>query len=144
MGVVIVRLFSIYGEGLRKQLMWDACSKAAKGEPLFSGTGGELRDWLHAADAAELLRLAAQYASPLCPIVNGGAGEGVAVREILKIIFDEYGTALSLSFSGEARVGDPAHYVAGICIAQGWGWAPRVNIKDGVKSYVRWFEGQVL
>ena len=75
----IVRFFSIYGCGLRKQLLWDACVKLAGGDEIFNGTGDEVRDWLHVEDAAELLIIAMQRASPSCPVVNGGTGTGVSV-----------------------------------------------------------------
>ena len=39
LSVAIIRLFSVYGPGLRKQLLWDACHKASTGERRFSGTG---------------------------------------------------------------------------------------------------------
>ena len=48
----IVRLFSIYGEGFRKQLLWDACRKLLAGEREFFGIGDETRDWLHVDDAS--------------------------------------------------------------------------------------------
>jgi len=50
-----VRLFSIYGVGLRKQLLWDGCRKLMAADLVFSGTGHETRDWLHVEDAATLL-----------------------------------------------------------------------------------------
>ena len=67
----IVRLFSVYGCGLRKQLLWDACRKFAAGDMLFMGTGDEVRDWLHVEDAAQLMLAAARNASAECPTVNG-------------------------------------------------------------------------
>ncbi|MEO6830061.1 MAG: NAD-dependent epimerase/dehydratase family protein, partial [Acidobacteriaceae bacterium] len=76
----IVRLFSVYGCGLRKQLLWDACCKFADNDSTFMGTGDEVRDWLHVEDAAALLLAAAEHASPQCPTVNGGSGQGVTVR----------------------------------------------------------------
>lgn len=51
----VVRLFSIYGNGLHKQLLWDACQKFSSGKNIFFGTGKEVRDWLHVEDAARLL-----------------------------------------------------------------------------------------
>ena len=44
---VVVRLFSVYGPFLQKQLLWDLCSRLPKEiEQLqLAGDGGELRDW---------------------------------------------------------------------------------------------------
>jgi hypothetical protein len=34
---VVIRFFSVYGCGLRKQLLWDACTKASRGDVEFGG-----------------------------------------------------------------------------------------------------------
>ena len=73
----IVRLFSVYGEELHKQLLWDICCKldARESAPLLlGGTGLEIRDWLHVSDAVSLLWMARQVCSPECPSMNGGPG----------------------------------------------------------------------
>ncbi|WP_433984563.1 SDR family oxidoreductase [Tunturiibacter empetritectus] len=97
----IVRLFSIYGCGLQKQLLWDACRKFAAGDSIFTGTGDEVRDWLHVEDAAELLLAATENASVECPTVNGGSGEGITVREVLTHLKSSFPQRDSkLTFSG--------------------------------------------
>src|SRR5262245_21334499 len=75
----VVRLFSVYGAGLRKQLLWDTCRKASTGDRRFQGTGQELRDWLHVDDAVALVLAAAGIAAPETPIINGGSGIGTPV-----------------------------------------------------------------
>lgn len=136
----VVRLFSVYGTGLRKQLLWDASQKIIGGENGFFGTGEEIRDWLHVEDAASLLITAATHSSAECPIVNGGSGVGVTVREILTELFDYLGSTSTPEFSGQLRSGDPTGYIADISLAQGWGWRPRVARHDGVREYAEWFK----
>jgi UDP-glucose 4-epimerase len=139
--VAVVRLFSVYGVGLRKQLLWDASQKIMRGENRFFGTGEEIRDWLHVEDAASLLITAADHASALCPIVNGGSGEGVTVREILTELFASFERADVPAFSGVTRSGDPLGYIADISRARHWGWQPLVDWKNGLRDYVAWFRG---
>jgi UDP-glucose 4-epimerase len=138
---VIVRLFSVYGEGLRKQLLWDACRKLSAGNREFGGTGDESRDWLHAADAARLLVLAARHANQACPVVNGGTGQAIPVREVLA----ELSNALELTgaphFNGVARPGDPVRYLADVSRAQAWRWEPEIEWRQGIRRYARWFRG---
>ncbi|MER8871748.1 NAD-dependent epimerase/dehydratase family protein [Mesorhizobium sp. M0814] len=136
----IVRLFSIYGTGLRKQLLWDACAKLTQGEARFGGTGEETRDWLHIEDAAALMIAAADHGSASCPVVNGGTGEATSIKAILHTIADEFGAQLDLDFSGQARPGDPAHYQAEIAEALAWGWKPTRRWSDETRAYVRWFK----
>lgn len=138
--VSIVRFFSVYGEGLRKQLLWDACSRVSSEGDRFFGTGSELRDWLHVEDAARLLLTAVSHAVGSCPIVNGGSGQGTSVREILSMVFQEFALQHAPRFSGEARIGDPAGYQADTQMAASWGWEPEIPLTVGIKRYVDWFK----
>ncbi len=136
----VVRLFSVYGNGLLKQLLWDACTKIKKNENTFYGTGNETRDLLHVNDAVELIMVAGEHASSDCPAVNGGSGSGITVREIVNQIYSYYGRHESPVFNGIIRHGDPLHYVANITKALSWGWKPTINWKTGIEEYVRWFK----
>jgi len=138
--IAIVRFFSLYGEGLRKQLLWDACCQLQDGNSKFFGTGAEIRDWLHVEDAAGLLSVAAKRASNLCPIVNGGSGVGVAVRKVIDILVDELGSKETVTFSGAPRSGDPSGYEADISRAREWGWNPTIGLEDGGRRYAAWFK----
>jgi UDP-glucose 4-epimerase len=141
--VSVVRFFSVYGIGLRKQLLWDACVKIRNGGNSFFGNGTEIRDWLHINDAASLLLTASENASVECPIVNGGSGQGVSVREILNEIFICFGRSDEAQFSGAPRSGDPVNYIADIKRACNWGWKPKTQWTDGVREYAEWFSKEV-
>ncbi len=135
----LVRLFSIYGAGLRKQLLWDACSKISAGDLTFSGTGTETRDWLHVEDAATLMIKGAEKASADCPVVNGGAGKATSISAIVGAVAEDLGTKLTPRFSGLSRPGDPSHCQADITEALAWGWEPKRDWRDGVRNYVAWY-----
>jgi UDP-glucose 4-epimerase len=137
----IVRLFSVYGCGLRKQLLWDACRKLSSGDFVFAGTGNETRDWLHVDDAAELLLIATKYAVPHCPVMNGGTGTGIHVREMLTHLascLDAGGEPLM--FSGISRSGDPNAFVADMSQTSYWDWKPIAYWMDKVAEYVAWWQ----
>ena len=138
---IALRLFSVYGRGLRRQLLWDACCRARAGAPAFAGTGDEERDWLHVDDAAALVVAAAGHASAAAPVVNGGTGVGARVRDVVGQIAREL-DAPAPRFSGEVRAGDPMRYVADIARARALGWAPRVDLARGISEYVAWFRTQ--
>jgi UDP-glucose 4-epimerase len=137
---VILRLFSVYGAGMRKQLLWDAANRARAGEGAsFAGTGRELRDWLHVEDAASLIETAQELASADCPVLNGGTGAGVPVAQILGELFAAFGRADAPRFTGERRAGDPQAFVADIARARAAGWQPQIAWRDGVRGYAEWF-----
>jgi UDP-glucose 4-epimerase len=137
--VAIVRLFSVYGNGLRKQLLWEACNRISAGGARFSGTGEELRDWLHVDDAVQLLASAVDHAKSSCAVFNGGTGIGTSVRQILEHVVSSLGVDMTLTFSGSGRQMDPIAYVADISRAQGIGWNPVKRWEDGVQAYVDWY-----
>ena len=134
----IIRLFSIYGNTLRKQLLWDACAKLIRNENIFFGSGLERRDWLHIDDAAALLFNASEKSSPDCPTVNGGTGKGTSSREILTELFSCFGRSDTPEFNGATRPGDPVDYIADI--SRTWNWKPIKNLQEGIREYVEWYK----
>ena len=139
---VIVRLFSVYGCGLQKQLLWDACSKALVGNYSFDGTGDETRDWLNVQDAADLIYRAVDCACSNGFLVNGGTGEAPSIRAILQELFAALGIQAAPTFSGMSRHGDPKHYRADVSVTHQWGWKAQVGWRDGIRAYAKWFKSR--
>lgn len=140
---VIVRFFSAYGPGLRKQLLWDLAGRLLAGpaEVMLSGTGEEARDFLYADDAAALALLLAdlpKQAEPL--IVNGGSGQAVTVRQVAEALRDALGLHVPIRFGGPTRLGDPARLTADVSRARALGFAPLVSLQDGVARVARWLK----
>jgi UDP-glucose 4-epimerase len=140
----VIRFFSVYGCGLRKQLLWDACVKASRGEAEFAGTGEETRDWLDVTDAADLVFCSVAHASPDRPVVNGGAGHAGSIRAVLNEVFARLGVQSTPRFSGVVRAGDPKHFQADVSSARQWGWEPKIDWREGIRAYVAWFRKQAL
>lgn len=136
--VAIVRLFSVYGPGLRKQLLWDASRKIIAGPAIFGGTGEETRDWLHVDDAAALLTAVSCIASTKAPVVNGGTGEAVRVDWVVDRLVSRLG-GTSAKYTGDMRAGDPRHFRADVHGAHELGWRPRHELGAGIDSYADWF-----
>lgn len=141
--IAVIRFFSLYGEGLRKQLLWDACKKLHGDAFIFEGTGNEERDWLHVEDAVRLIALAGEHASSLCPIVNGGSGAARSVRSVLEALGALRDPAVLPRFSGRERSGDPYSLVADVQRSRTWGFSPKVDFMVGLESYWDWFEREV-
>jgi len=135
----IVRAFSVYGPGLRKQLLWDAMEKAGRGAFEFFGSGRELRDWVYVADLVECLLRAARRASPDVPVYNAGTCKGVSVREVLTELFQIAGFDREPAFPGQHKEGDPSNLVAEDSAEDALGPLFRTPLRDGLAEYVKWY-----
>jgi UDP-glucose 4-epimerase len=149
---LVLRIFSLYGNGLRKQLLWDACQKINRNEAKFHGTGKELRDWVHISDFCHLLYLIIQKESEnfeTLKILNIGSGVGVTTGDILQRIlqgFSEFQAAPAhLDFSQLSHVGNPVHFVADVkSLSKFVDWQPKKELSVGVSEYVDWFKTLAL
>ena len=140
---VILRFFSLYGPGLRKQLLWDLARRLASSPKRLelSGTGEERRDFLYVDDAVRLVGLAVEAPVGGEPLtLNGGRGEGVSVRRMAETLADAFGSQAAIAFSGETRPGDPTALVAEVSQARTLGFEPEVGLEDGCRRFARWFQ----
>lgn len=139
--LAVIRFFSLYGPGLRKQLLWDAFHKARKQDHVFWGSGQEVRDWLFIADAARLLEFAMAQASHECPVVNGGTGVGQEVRDILTMFGSLHEPRWQPVFSNTQKPGDPSCLVADVSRIQAWGFSPSIDLYSGMRMTYDWLAG---
>lgn len=141
---VVVRLFSVYGPGLRKQLLWDLCQRLAASPAIveLSGTGEELRDWTHVQDVVRAIEATSALAAPDVPIFNVGTGRATSVREIAQRVIEAFGEAgmrTELRFNGRVRAGDPFSLVADPARLRTLGFECRIAPQQGIADYVQWF-----
>ncbi|MGD1108569.1 MAG: NAD-dependent epimerase/dehydratase family protein [Terracidiphilus sp.] len=139
---VIVRPFSVYGPGLRKQLLWDAMEKASRGVFEFAGFGDEQRDWVYVDDLVECLLQINKYASADVPVVNAGTCHGISVREVLTELFRVAGIRQAPVFVGNTREGDPGRLVANDSAEALLGPLFVTKLCDGLTAYVQWYNAE--
>lgn len=145
-GCTVVRLFSVYGPNLRKQLLWDICSRLRNAEqPLtLGGTGAEIRDW---TDVRDVVRLLARVAETMphggFRAINGGSGQEASVAAIADGLIRHWGSNTAVHFSGVARPGDPVSLRADEAILRDMHFAWLIPLERGLADYVAWFKGQV-
>ena len=143
LNISIIRFFSIYGEGLKKQLLWDISNKI-KNLPNNDtlncfGTGNELRDFIHVKDAVNFINLTLEKNS-LYSIYNCGTGISTSVQDIIKLLANQYNFSGKISFNGTRNLNDPEHLVANIKKSEIMGFLPKINIDEGIQKYAKWFK----
>jgi UDP-glucose 4-epimerase len=144
---VVVRLFSVYGRGLRKQLLWDIGLRLRGGERTLTlgGTGAELRDWVHVRDAARLLVTTAEMPRPDgFEVMNGGSAIGSRVADVARMFVKDWGGdgEIGVRFSGAGRSGDPFSLVADATRLRAVPFSFETPLSDGIADTVAWLKGQ--
>ena len=131
----IVRLFSVYGPGLHKQLIYDLSKRLLDGGEQLEmfGSGDEQRDWLWIGDAAQFLVTAATHAMDPPLILNGCTGRGPSVRNIAQTLKEISGQPCELKFAKGLRSGDPDNLVGSAKLSHAKKLIPSVGLEDGLK-----------
>ena len=144
LNVSIIRLFSIYGDFLKKQLLWDAANKFIENSPeaIFWGGGDETRDWLHVDDAVSLMIKLVELTN-MPEILNVGNGVSYTISETLDVLRNYLGVKTPIVFNSQVKEGDPKYYWADIKKAKSIGWKPQISFEYGIKRYADWFKRQL-
>ena len=141
---VAARIFSAYGPGLRRQVVWDICEKLITSGALhLRGTGGETRDFIHAADVARALALLAEKAVAEGEIYNLGSGREVSIGDLAKLIVGALDLAVEPSFDGFTRPGDPLHWRADVSKIAELGFSPAVPLEEGIRAVAAWSSAEL-
>ena len=138
-----VRIFSAYGNGLRKQLLWDIYQKYQNNGkiPLF-GTGEESRDYIHVSDILQAMECILAYDGEE-ELFNVANGEEVSIRELAHTYAMKLGESTDIvTFNGETKAGDPLNWRADISLLKKIGYTKRMELAEGVGSYVEWVKEQ--
>ena len=131
-----LRIFSVYGPGLQKQLFWDLQKKARSGEPFsLFGTGMESRDFIYVSDLVRVIELVYKQADFRAEVINVANGEEVLIRDAVSVFFSFFNKEISYAFSGDSRKGDPVNWKADISILRSFGYQAQVEMPAGLEAY---------
>jgi UDP-glucose 4-epimerase len=140
LSIVVLRIFSAYGEGLRRQVVFDLCKKnsnLALEEVEVYGTGAESRDFIHAQDIARAVELV--YRSKAEGCFNVASGVQTKIAEIVELVKQCLASSKAVRFTGHVREGEPLFWQADISKLSALGFSTQVALADGIGAYCRWF-----
>lgn len=140
-----VRIFSAYGPGLRRQVLWDICQKALT-QPLIclQGTGRESRDFIHALDVAKALLFVADKALMNGEAYNLGSGEETRIDRLASLVINSLNLDSEPVFSGVVPVGVPLNWKANISKISNLGFNPSIPLEKGVKIFANWCQAELI
>ena len=146
---VAIRLFGVFGARERPhRLLPSLVSALSAGRRVSLGTGGQIRDILHVADAAEGLIALSEVAVAGRPcLVNLCNGAGISVAEFAKTTAQIMGAPDDLLGFGELpdRPQDASYLVGDTARLHGLTrWRPRVTLRAGLEEAITaWREKHV-
>lgn len=136
-----LRVFSAYGQRLKKQLFWDLYQKSLKSDVIsLYGTGKETRDFIYIDDLMQIIDLVIQNATFQGTIYNVANNIEITIEKAAQIFIDEFCPNKKLVFNGEIKVGDPNNWVANIFKLERIGYKQKISIEVGLKQYAAWLE----
>lgn len=134
-----LRIFSAYGEGIKKQLFWDLFKKAKDRQTItLYGTGRESRDFIYINDLVHAIDIVAHKASFEGEMINVANGEEVFIGDCVEEFYSNFEDRVDYSFSNEGRIGDPNNWVADISFLRNLGYKRQYSLKEGLKNYYNW------
>lgn len=139
--ITIIRPFSVYGIGLKKQIFWDLCNKIniSKDKTVsLYGTGMESRDFIYIDDLIEIIILLVTKDNFQYNIYNAAVGQETSISWVVEKIRHRL-VSKEIKFSGEIRIGDPRNWCADISKIRSLGFQQKVTITTGIHLYLDWF-----
>jgi UDP-glucose 4-epimerase len=136
-----LRIFSAYGEGLKKQLFWDLFQKTKSTESIsLFGTGKESRDFIYIDDLVQAIYLVAQHFDFKGQAINIANGREEFIEDCVKTFYDFFDKPVQYKFMGQGRAGDPNNWVADISMLKQLGYKQQHHLAAGLKKYYGWIK----
>ena len=110
--------------------------------PVLYEDGEQTRDFSFVEDIARANLLAATTDALDGRPVNVGSEKGVTVREIAQRISDALGIRIAPEINGEFRPGEMRHLISGTDTIRAAGYAPQVDLAEGIDRYLDWIRSQ--
>ena len=142
--VTVLRFFTVYGPRQRPEM---AIHKFARlmlaGQPIPRfGDGSSVRDYTYVDDILDGVVKAVDHDEAF-GIYNLGESETHSLTELLALLAQELGVAAQVDRQPD-QAGDVPATCADITAARRvLGYDPRVPLRDGIASFVRWLRGEL-
>ena len=140
---VSLRVFSVYGEGLKKQLFWDIYKKvinSVDNKITLFGTGYETRDFIYIHDLLNAIELVIMKHEFRGSVINISSGEEITIKKAVEIFKNEYQPSINVVFNNEIKEGDPLHWRADISILKSFGFKSTYTLQQGLSNYSKWLK----
>ncbi len=148
-GGVALRLTNTYGPGMRvkdarQTFLGIWIRNLIDGKPVqVFGDGRQLRDFNYVEDVVDALLLAASHPAALGKCYNLGSREVISLKALAELLVQLHGSGRVevVPFPPERKVIDIGDYYGDFSlIERELGWAPRVDLANGLASSLAYYE----
>jgi len=137
--ILVVRGSSLYGPGLKRQIIYDVCSKISKNKAVFFGTGNEVRDFIHVKDFGNLIKIILRKGFKGYFVINVGSGKGFKISSVIKYIIKKFNLKIKPKFNKFGINLNPTTLIPDISKSKKFGWSPKIKFYEGLDEYIKWF-----
>ena len=110
--------------------------------PVLYEDGQQTRDLCFVADIARANLLAGTSDTLDGQAVNVGSGRAATIRQVAAMVSDAVGVRIEPVSHGEFRPGEMRSLTSDITRARAIGYAPQVDLADGIGRYMAWIRTQ--
>ncbi len=145
--IITLRPFLTYGPGQESNMLIPSLIKGAiKGEALEMTPGEQTREFNYVDDIVDGFIKASTSPGAIGEIINIGNGLEYRVRDVVEMILRLMNSRLKPKFGAlDYRPGEAWHFYCDNTKAKEiLGWRPKVNLEDGLKMTISWFQKHSL
>jgi UDP-glucose 4-epimerase len=141
----VLRIFSAYGPGLRRQVVWDICYKALT-QPILQlqGTGQESRDFIHVRDVARAIYFLSENSSAWGRIFNVASGQETTIQKLAELVMEYLNKQNAITFDGNIPKGTPMNWRADMSRLEKLGFSSEVSLEKGIEVYTKWCQAEII
>jgi UDP-glucose 4-epimerase len=135
-----LRIFSAYGEGLRRQVVWDLIGRirAAGSQPVeVWGPPDDTRDFVHAVDVAAAVAAVVRRGALRGECYNVAYGRQVQIKELVELIASRCTGEITVRFTNVRPSGNPSRWHADIAKIRALGFIPEITLENGIDRVLR-------
>ncbi len=133
-----LRIFSAYGPGLRRQVIYDMVNRAVRTNRVtVRGTGEETRDFIHVTDVCRACEVVLVPRSSHTSL-NVASGEETRIKDIAAQVAESLRLSEMPFFSGKTDEGSPTRWKADITPLSSLGFSPCVAFETGLSETIQW------
>jgi nucleoside-diphosphate-sugar epimerase len=134
------RIFSTFGEGLRKLAVWEITRRALQNDFSIKGSGNESRDYLYVEDIANALNSICANGHFKGEVINVASGNETSIKNLASLIYNSIGFKEEPQFTGQAILGTPQKWCADIEYLKLLGFQQSTPLEVGLHQTTDWIK----